>query len=231
LESGAVLCVGEGKGKDALKKFTAKLKCSKCNITTIAMDMSKSYVSWAKEQLADAEIVFDHFHIIKLMNSKIDQVRRRTLKKLDDKQKALLKNQRFLFLRNVENLDTERTEKLLELRNVFKELGDVSIKKEELRSIYKNANNVSEAEALLKEWCMTSRESGVPELKKMSKTIETHIEGILAFWGNDNLSNAHMEGFNNKIRWLTRQAYGFRDREYFKLKIFDLPTLKTVKEL
>ena len=68
-------------------------------------------------------------------------------------------------------------------------------------------------------------------LLKMAKTIENHMDGILAFWRNNRLTNAHMEGFNNKIGWLSRQAYGYRDREYFYLKIFDLPNLKTSKEL
>ena len=61
--------------------------------------------------------------------------------------------------------------------------------------------------------------------------IVNHMDGILAFWRNDRLTNAHMEGFHNKIRWLIRQAYGYRDREYFYLKIYDLPKLKTTKEL
>jgi len=62
---------------------------------------------------------------------------------------------------------------------------------------------------------MTSRATEVPELYKMAKTIEQHMDGILAFWKNNRLTNAKMEGFYNKIRWLIRQAYGFRDREYF----------------
>jgi transposase len=231
LESGAVLYVGEGKGSDALKKFSHRLKKSKSCIDAIAMDMSKAYISWAKNNLPDADIVFDHFHVIKLMNEKIDQVRRRTYKNLDDTQKELLKNNRFLFLRNIENLDMESTDKLEKLRNIFKDLGDTNIKKEELRSIYINAKNDFEAEALLKEWCMTSRATEVNELHKMANTIENHMDGILAFWRNHRLTNAHMEGFNNKIRWLIRQAYGYRDREYFYLKIFDLPKLKTTKEL
>jgi len=231
LESGSVLYVGEGKGSDALIKFSQSLKRSKCNIEAIAMDMSKAYISWAKNNLPDADIVFDHFHVIKLMNDKIDQVRRRTYKKLDDTQKELLKNNRFLFLRNIENLDAESTDKLENLRNMFKDLGDTNIKKEELRSIYINAKNDFEAEALLKEWCMTSRATEVDELHKMANTIENHLDGILSFWRNNRLTNAHMEGFNNKIGWLTRQAYGYRDREYFYLKIFDLPNLKTSKKL
>ncbi|MBR1965219.1 MAG: transposase [Lentisphaeria bacterium] len=45
------------------------------------------------------------------------------------------------------------------------------------------------------------------------------------------ISNAKMEGFNNKIRWLIKQAYGFRDREYFKLKIYQLPEISSKKSL
>ena len=100
-----------------------------------------------------------------------------------------------------------------------------------MRSIYVNANDDFQAEALLKEWCMTSRMTEVPELQKMANTIENHMNGILAFWRNNRMTNAHMEGFNNKIRWLMRQAYGYRDREYFYLKIFDLPKINIVKRL
>ena len=126
LESGSVLYVGEGKGSDALIKFSQSLKKSKCKIEAIAMDMSKAYISWTKNNLPDADIVFDHFHVIKLMNDKIDQVRRRTLKNLDDTQKESLKNNRFLFLSNIENLDSKSTDKLEDLRNIFKDLGDVN---------------------------------------------------------------------------------------------------------
>ena len=57
----------------------------------------------------------------------------------------------------------------------------------------------------------------------MAKTIRDKRDGgIVSYWTFRHASNAKMEGFYNKIRWLTRQAYGFRDREYFKLKIFQL---------
>jgi len=69
------------------------------------------------------------------------------------------------------------------------------------------------------------------ELVDMAKTIERHIDGITAFWRKSFLSNASMEGFNNKIRWLIRQAYGYRDEEYFHLKIFDLPHTNTRRNL
>jgi hypothetical protein len=78
----------------------------------------------------------------------------------------------------------------------------------------------------LKNWIAIAKQTEVPELVKMAETLERHFKGITAYWRADRLSNSAMEGFNNKIRWLIRQAYGFRDREYFKLKIYDLQTLR-----
>ncbi len=65
----------------------------------------------------------------------------------------------------------------------------------------------------------------------MAHPIRDKLDGIVSFWAFRQISNASMEGFNNKIRGLIRQAYGFRDREYFKLKIDQLPEISSVKEL
>ncbi|HBM16644.1 MAG TPA: ISL3 family transposase [Lentisphaeria bacterium] len=227
LESGAVLYVGDGKGADSLQAFNLKLKHSEAKITTVAMDMSKAYVSWGKNSLPEALIVFDHFHVIKLMNEKLDKVRRRVAGEIDEEQRKLLKNQRYLFLRNVENLEPDAKQLLDNLRNVFKELGDVSMMKEGLRSIYQISRNCSQAEAAFKNWCAIARQTQIKELEAMSKTIENNLQGIIAFWKTNKLSNAGMEGFNNKVRWLIRQAYGFQDKDYFILKIFNLPNTKT----
>ena len=71
--------------------------------------------------------------------------------------------------------------------------------------------------------------TGIRELETMAKTIRDKLDGIVSCWTFRHISNAKMEGFNNKIRWLIRQAYGFRDREYFKLKIFQLPGISCEK--
>lgn len=65
----------------------------------------------------------------------------------------------------------------------------------------------------------------------MAETIEKHLDGILGYWKHDGAGNAKTEVFNNKIRWLIRQAYGFRDREYLKLKVYALPETNTSKSL
>ena len=87
------------------------------------------------------------------------------------------------------------------------------------------------ASIAFKRWTELAEESKIPELVTMGKTIQRHIEGILAFWKTGGITSASMEGFNNKIGWLTRQAYGYRDEEYLILKIYDLPNLKTVTVL
>ena len=187
------------------------------------MDMSKAYISWVDENLPNAQKVFDHFHVIKIMNDKLDKIRRRTPKELDEEQKDLLKNQRFLFLRNVEDLEPD-AKQLLDLRKVFKELGDASMMKEALRSIYHMAGNSFQVETAFKNWCSIARQTEIKELITMAKTIENNLHGIIAYWTTNALSNAGMEGFNNKARWLIRQDYAFRDKDYFILKIYNLPT-------
>ena len=77
----------------------------------------------------------------------------------------------------------------------------------------------------------TARATEVPELMSMADTVERHLDGILGYWKYGRASNAKTEGFNNKIRWLIRQAYGFRDREYFKLKIYAFPDAEITNPL
>lgn len=91
MTTGAVLHVGDGKGGEALTAFGQKLKHSKAEIETVAMDMARGYVSWVEKNLPNAIIVFDHFHLIKMMNEKVDQVRRRTVNTLEEEVAAGLK--------------------------------------------------------------------------------------------------------------------------------------------
>ncbi len=91
LESGAVLHVGDGKGGDALKDFEKKLHFSTAQISAIAIDMSSGYHAWAKRVLPETLVVFDHFHVIKLMNERINKIRRRTVLELEDKDLKTLK--------------------------------------------------------------------------------------------------------------------------------------------
>jgi len=226
LDSGAVLHVGKGKGGKGLKGFWKRLSHSRCRIEAVAMDMAAGYTAWVREKLAQATIVYDHFHLIKLMNEKVDKVRRRTVRELEQEQAKALKKKRWLFIKGQEKLDQNGKQELQQLCCTYEHLGTASMMKETLRNVYKLAKDEDEARLALKDWCAQAEASEVPELRTMARTIRSHIDGILAYW-TTRLTSAAMEGFNNKIRWLIRQAYGYRDKQYFTLKIFDLPNLRS----
>jgi len=103
--------------------------------------------------------------------------------------------------------------------------------KEALRTIYTRAKNSCHAEIAFHRWIKLAEETQIPELRTMARTIRDKLDGIVSSWTFRHISNASIAGFNNKIRWLIKQAYGFRDREYFKLKIYQLPEISSVKEL
>lgn len=229
LESGAVIHVGDGKGISALAGALKKLKKSKLKIVT--MDMANAYYSWISEHFPKANIVFDHFHVIKLMNDKLDKVRKRVTAKLDVAQQKQLKGLRFIFLKNNEDLPEDAKSILRNMRGDFQDLGDAYMFKEALRTIYLRSKTSYHAKIAFHRWIKLAEETQIPELKTMARTIRDKLEGIVSFWTFRHISNAKMEGFNNKIRWLIKQAYGFRDREYFKLKIFQLPEISSVKEI
>ena len=229
LDSGAVIHIGDGKGIDALHGALRKLRKSKLKVVT--MDMANAYYHWFSKYFPKAKIVFDHFHVIKLMNEKVDKVRRRIVSKMGDVQKKQLKGLRFVFLKNYEHLEEDGKSILRNMRGDYQDLGDAYMFKESLRQIYINAKTSYHARRAFARWCKAADKTGIPELKTMAKTIRSKIDGIVTYWTFSGISNASMEGFNNKIRWLIRQAYGFRDREYFKLKIFQLPEISSSKEI
>ena len=230
LESGGVLFIGKGKGGQALEPLKSRLRRKAKQIEAVAMDMSNAYAAWIGEVLPNAEIVYDHFHVIKLMNERMDALRRSTMNKLGEEQKKELKGQRYLFLRNQEDLSGEAARSLKKLRFEYADLGTASMMKEYLRNIYRMADGVDTARDAFTLWCDKAEASAIHCLKQMAKTIRKRIEGLLAFWKHDRLTSASQEGFNNKIGWLTRQAYGYRDEEFLHLKIYDLPNISTRKQ-
>ena len=231
LESGRVLHIGKGKGGDALKGFRKRIRRKAKQIKAVTIDMANAYSAWVREVLPSADIVYDHFHVIKLMNERMDGLRKSTMNKLADEQKKELKGKRFLFLRNQEDLSGEAAQELKKLRFQFEDLGTASIMKEYLRNIYRMADSCELARNAFILWCEKAEVSGIFCLKQMAKTIRKRMEGLVSFWKHDGITNASQEGFNNKIGWLTRQAYGYRDEIYLHLKIYDLPNLSTKKYL
>jgi transposase len=227
LEGGAVVFVGDGKGAEALVPFWKRLRSSKAAIEAVAMDMSAAYRGAVSAHLPKATIVFDHFHVIKLYNDRLSQLRRDLHREATEMMhKEVLKGTRWLLLKNPENLDTEKDEKsrLEEALALNKSLAAAYYMKEDLRRFWEQPGKRF-ATTYLNDWIRRAEASGIKMLKQMAKTLAGHRSGLLAYY-DAMITSGPMEGTNNKIKTMKRQAYGFRDREFFKLKILAIHETK-----
>lgn len=227
LLSGAVVFVGDGKGVEALKPFWQRLRRSHAKIVAVATDLSKAYIRAVRDNLKRAVHVFDHFHVIKLFNEKLSALRRELYHQLTaDTDRKVLKGTRWLLLKNPENLDTARNEldRLKEALRLNAPLATAYYLKEDLRQIWTQPNQRT-ARKVLRDWLARARASGIRILMQFADTLEEHQEGILAYYQYP-ISTGPLEGTNNKIRTMQRQAYGFRDLAFFKLKILGLHETK-----
>jgi transposase len=227
LESGAVIFVGDGKGSDALEPFWKRLNRSGADVKAIAIDMSPAYISAVMDHLPEATIVFDHFHVIKLYNDKLSDLRRDLYREAKDGlKKDVLKGTRWLLLKNTDNLDVKKKEgeRLQEALKLNEPLYTAYYLREELKQIWLQRTK-KEAQRLLTEWVLKAGSTNIPMLKTVAKTLSAHRSGILAYYDFP-ISTGPLEGTNNKIKTMKRQAYGFRDMEFFKLKIMALHEAK-----
>lgn len=227
LDTGRILYVREGKGAASLKPFLERLKKSRrTKLEAIAMDLSAAYAKAVREALPHLPVVFDRFHVVKLMNEKLDELRRAHVRDTEQAQRKLVKGVRYLVLMSSDTLDKrekkkpgsrERLQKALALNEP---LSKGYYLKEKLRLLWNEPSRPA-AERLLQEWIEEAEVSGVRELKRMAKTVAEHRNGILAYFDHP-ITSGPLEGVNNKIKVLKRMAYGFRDDEFFKLKILGL---------
>jgi transposase len=227
LDSGAVVFVGDGKGADALLPFWKRLKKSRARIKAVATDMSSAYIAAVRENLSQAVHVFDHFHVVKLFNEKLSAFRRELHREASGPlAKKVLKGTRWLLLKNPENLDPAKNEqeRLAEALRLNQPLATVYYMKEDLRQIWQQPNWRT-ARRVLDDWCRRADASGIAMLQQFAATLRMHRVGILNYYKCP-ISTGPLEGTNNKIQTMKRMAYGFRDMEFYKLKIYGLHETK-----
>jgi transposase len=223
LGSGAVVFVGDGKGAEALEPFWKRLKRGGAAIEAVAIDMSPAYISAVRTHLPGSVLVFDHFHILKLFHEKLSDLRRDLYREATEKlHKDVLKGTRWLLLKNPENLDPAHHEskRLHDALMLNQPLATAYYMKEDLRRVWEQPDKKA-AQRVLDAWIRRAESSGIRMLKKFAHTLAAHRNQILNFY-DYRISTGPLEGTNTKIRVLQRQAYGFRDTEFFKLKIYAL---------
>lgn len=227
LLSGAVVFVGEGKGVEALEPFWRRLRGSRARIRAVATDMGMAYIRAIRDHLPGVVHVFDHFHVIKLCNDKLSALRRELYHQASsDRRRKILKGTRWLLLKNPENLDQDRDEgrRLQQALALNLPLTTAYYLKEDLRQIWSQPNKRT-ARRVLRDWLARARASGIRMLIQFADTLEEHEQGILAYYDYP-ISTGPLEGTNTKIQAMKRQAYGFRDRDFFKLKILGIHETK-----
>jgi transposase len=227
LKSGAVIFVGDGKCADALAGFWKRLKVSRAKLKAVSTDMSTAYVAAVRENLPGVPLILDRFHVVKLMNEKLARIQRSLYRELNDTmRKKVLKGSRWILMKNPDNLSKERDEqeRLKEALRLNEPLATAYYMKEDLRQIWEQPNKQT-AEKVLESWIETALSSDIQQLVKMGKTMALHRRSILD-WYDHPISSGPMEGTNNKIKTMKRQAYGFRDMEFFKLRILGIHEAK-----
>lgn len=224
LATGRIIHAVEGRSKEDIAPFLEKLAGKAYKLKAVSMDMSSSYF-WAVHRiLPHVDIVFDHYHVAALMNRAIDDLRRELSREQEKTEGNTLKGSRFLLLKNYDSLEDTKKERLDKLLDINQPLFIIHSMKEQLRLFWQK-DDFESARSFLEIWIHDALESKIKQLVKVAKTISSYKTCLLNYFKHK-ITNGMVEGLNNKIKTLKRQAYGFRDMDYFKLRLYNLHTQK-----
>jgi len=226
LETGRVVHIGKGKGKDALKGLWGRLRRSKAKIKAVATDMASGFMAAVLEHLPKADLVLDHFHLVKWFNDKLSLLRRQLYHQANKMGKQTLKGSRWLLLKAPENLKEHchrskderfRLQRALELNAP---LATAYYMKERFRLMFQLYDQ-GQAREELNQWIVEARASGIKILIDAAKKLVVWKPFILN-WHKHQISTSKLEATNSKIGTLQRNAYGYRDEQYLKLRIYNI---------
>ena len=202
--------ISEGKDAQTVHHFAEDFETFEGktdNVTDISCDMSPSFIKGVKEIFVNAEITFDKFHILKLINEAVDCVRRS-----EAKTNSRLKGTRFIFLKNEANLTAKQKQTRERLSQMdLKTMRALHIR-EGFQKIYL-AQTYDDFERLLKEWYFWATHSRLDPIVKVGKTIKKHWEGILR-WKESLINNGILEGLNSVIQAAKRKARGYKSTHF-----------------
>jgi transposase len=215
-----VLYVGETKGAQALDDFWVLLgKRRAKKIKAVAIDMSPAYISAVEQHLPLAKIVFDHFHVVKVLNDYLKILMASILMLAP---KEVTKGNKFLLLKGRNNLNEKKgeAEKLSALLYLNQDLCKGYLLKEDIRRIWE-CDSKNKAAVTLLDWIDKTRYSLNFRLVNMGKFLEKHAEGILN-WFDHPITSSGIEAMNTKIKSVLVRAYGYRNKPFMKLVILHI---------
>ncbi|MHB8638142.1 MAG: ISL3 family transposase [Fimbriimonadaceae bacterium] len=231
-----LLWVGKERTAECLRGFFQLMGESFARqLKFVCSDMWRAYLDVIAEQAPKAVHVLDRFHIMKLMNKAIDEVRREEVKRLKQEgYEPILKHSRWCLLKRLENMTQKQTVKLTELMRYNLQSMRAKLSRDDFQRFW-DYESVGWATKFLEEWCSRTMRSKIEPMKKVARTLKAHKELILNWFRADGtISSGVVEGFNNKAKLAMRKAYGFRTYEAIQLALYhqlgSLPTPKTTHE-
>jgi len=207
------LYVTEGKSSETVSAFKEDLvehNGKPEQIKQFSCDMSKAFIKGMKQEFSGAEIVFDRFHIMQILNRAVDEVRR-----TECQHESILKKSKYLFLKNRENLTKRQARQLdmIEMSQTKLKTVKAFHMREHFQDIYQSLSQ-SEFEAKLKSWCSWVMHSRLDRMKEVVKIIRAHWYGIVN-WKKHQISNGLLEGLNSIIQADRAKARGYRRTKNF----------------
>lgn len=220
LEKKKAIFVEEGRDSEVLDKFRKNLEehgGKAENIKHVSIDMSRAFIKGVKDNFPQADITFDRFHIMKVLNKAVDEVRKMEVTDEED-----LKKTKYLWLKNREELTAAQSRKLLNFEAITELVPSKMVKayhiKETFQAIYKE-KTLKGFVFQLKQWYFWATHSKIPQMIKAAKTIKAHWDGVVQ-WFKTRLTNAILEGFNSLIQAAKSKARGYRTFKNYKIVIF-----------
>lgn len=214
-DTGRIIWAAEGKTKEALASFFKELGEERCKaIELVTMDMSEAYEVTVRGYCPGAQIVFDRFHVQRLVSDAVDETRReewRFLREQGVEEAEAVKGLHWALLKNPWNLTAAQADRISELPRENRRLYRAYLLKESFASIL-DRRQPGVVEKMLERWLSWARRSRLPAFVKAASTICKHINDIVAYI-RYRFTNAVAEGLNNKVRLLTRRAYGFHSAD------------------
>lgn len=216
-DSGRVVWMGMERRSETLDAFFAGMTQSqRDSIEAVVMDMWDPYIKAVRENLPNAMIVFDLFHAVFAYGIMMDRIRAGEARKASKEDSRVYRGARYLLLSNSVE-DGDRRRQLQELLALNEVISIAYILKDKLKRIWLYKRRCY-AEKALEEWCNLARSSGNRLLANFAKRLKRHSYGILNHC-NYNMHTSRIEGVNNKIKVIKRDAYGYHDPRYFSLKV------------
>lgn len=209
LKTGKVVWVGEGKTAATFGQFFDRLGPERCaRIELVAMDMSGAYLKAARKWVPKADIVYDRFHVVQLLLEAIDEIRREESAKADAETRKAIQGSRFALLRNPAHRKPWDFKKIEAVRKGNRHLFRSFELRVDFEQLWEIDDEIDAAMFLIR-WTRSALRSRLEPLCKFARTVRDKMMEILGFIRWRGITNAVLEGTNNKIQLLIHKAYGF----------------------